>query len=581
MSTCVLWCVAVLALLVPRCCSQSQHGIDTCHPWLKSNKSDTGSSCVCGNTDIAGNVVTCNQTLQMSYLLLDYCMTYNNITNNTQLFYCPYEISTKRFYLKNPRQIVLNTTVSKLIKDFCGPLKREGAFCEQCKQNHGPSVFNQNLQCINCSSAFSGWMPYFTMEYFPLTVFFCIIILTGITPLSGSMNSFVMLSQLISLLFTYGNQDQLIPPYGNTTRIIVKFVGTAYGFWNLDFFRGVADNFCVSSKLNNLQAISLHLMSPFYPPFLLIVASIFIFLYNRNCRLFIKIWKPFKRCLSHYSVPNDTQSYMIRLFVTFYLLGYTKILHTCTLLLAKGYLFTIDGNKLFVVLMSPDVGYFSTEHAFHASVALFLLMIVIIAPAVYLTIHPLLEKRWGQFTHFKFIQSTADTFSSCFRDGQDGKMDCRHFAGGFLLLRIVAVMLFAVIWSPLDTYLTLTAVFILAAIIVGVCRPYKKKIHNILDITFFSLLAIGILCASITSFFDMSDTFQKVFTAFVLLSFFVPLLYASLYISYRLVKLVTALVTCCCKKRRRQYEEVTNYDDYLTSSNEPSGVSDYGSTRKK
>ncbi len=577
----VILLVAILPLLSGHSSLQQgpYQGIDSCHPWLYDN----GSSCVCGQTDdIQGNLVTCNQTLQVSYLLLDYCMTYNNVTNLTQLFYCPYEIPIKdKTILKRERQVVLNTSVSKLEKFFCNDLKREGLFCERCKKNHGPSAFTENLNCVNCTKTPNGWIFYFTMEYLPLTVLFVVIIFTGITPLSGSMNSFVMLSQLFSLLFSYGNQDQLIPLSGNKSlQYLVRFIRTLYGFWNLDFFRGLVDNFCVSSKLNNLQAISVHLLMPFYAPVLLLIASIFIFLHNRNCRLIVKIWKPFKRCLSHFPVPNDIKSYMIRLFVTFYILGYTKILHTCTLLLVKGYVFSLNGNKSVVLLMSPDIEYFSHEHTLYATVALFLLITVIFTPAVLLTIYPLLDKKCGQFTRLNFIVTTMDIFSSCFKNGEDGRMDCRHFAGGFLLLRIVAVMLFSAIWSPIVTYFTITAVFFLASITVCVFRPYKKKLHNILDIIFFLLLTLGILCGSIANFSSTSDNLQIALVVFALISFLSPLLYASLYVSYRLLKLIIVMVMCCSKKRR-QYEEVVNYDDYLTSSNEHAGLPNYGSTPAK
>ncbi len=559
-------CVAVLALL-PQGYSQP-HGIDSCPPWFQYN----GSYCVCGDTNKTGGIVTCNETLQMSYLLLDYCMTYDNVINETILFYCPYDTSKHKNHtqVKQSRQMVLNTTVSKLISFFCGPLKRQGPYCEQCMKNHGPSVFTENLKCINCDKTYSGWTFYLTLEFFPLTVFFLVIVLTGISPCSGSMNSFVMLSQLFSLLFSYGNQDQLVPPYGEAVHVIVQLIRTSYGFWNLDFFRGLVGNFCVSSHLTNLQAISLHLIPPFYPVILLIVASGLIYLYHRNFRPFVRAWKPFKKCLSHYPLPNDLRCSIIRLFVTFYLFGYTKILSTCTLLLVRGSLFKLNSSeKTSVLLMSPDIEYFSTNHTGYAVISLILLILTIFIPAVYLTIHPLLEKKCNGFTRITFITITVDAFSSCFKDGQDGQMDCRHFAGAYLLLRVIAVMLFSVIWSPLATYLTITGVFFLATVTVGVCRPYKQKLHNVLDIVFFSLLTIGILFASLANFLVLSDSVQIFFTVIVLFSFLIPLLYALLYISYHLIKLVILLVSCSCKKRR-QYEEITQYEDSASISNEHS-----------
>ena len=532
--------------------------IDSCPPWFCYN----GTSCNCGPS--LSGLVSCNQTKQLSYLSLDYCMTFDSRTNNTLVFYCPYDTKQGGNLRVNP----LNTTVSNLSNFTCGPLYRKGTYCEQCNDNYGPSVFTENLSCFDCGKWFNGWAVYFTLEYFPLTVFFFIVLLTGISPRTGHLNSFVLLSQLVSSVFIYGSQAQLIPPFGVVYTVVVDILRTCYGFWNLDFFRGLIPNFCVSPNMSNLTAISLHLMPPFYPILLLIIGSVCILLHQRNFRPFVRVWKPFRQCLSHYPVPNDLRRSLINVFVTFYLLGYTKILTTCVLLLLRGRLYELkNGHKKTVLLMSPDIMYFSSDHAVYALLSMILLTLLIVLPALCLVLYPVLQRRCSALRRFAVLQMIAESFSSCFRDGKDGRMDCRHFAGGYLLLRIFVMMLFGVIWSPATTYIVMSVLFAITAVTVGLCRPYKKQLHNVLDVVLYSLFAVGVLFAALAKKVKMSDKAQLGLAVIILISLTAPLIYATIYIIFRLIKLIILTVSCSCRKRR-QYEDISKYDEDPVPSRE-------------
>ena len=539
-------------------CKQPED-IDSCPPWFCYN----GTSCVCGRS--LGGLVSCNQTEQLAYLLLDYCMTFDSRTNDTLVFYCPYDTKKDNSSL---RVNALKTTVRNLNNFTCGPLSRNGTYCEQCHDNYGPSVFTENLSCFNCDHWFNGWAVYFSLEYFPLTAFFFIILLTGISPRTGHLNSFVLLSQLVSSLFVYGNQAQLIPPFGIAYEVVVRFLRTCYGFWNLDFFRGLIPDFCVSPNMSNLVAISLHLMPPFYPILLLIIGSVCILLHQRNFRPFVRVWKPFRQCLSHYPVPNDLRRSLINVFVTFYLLGYTKILSTCLMLLVRGQLFHLKKDHKYVVLLiSPDIVYFSSGHAVYAFFSMVLLTLLIVLPALCLVLYPVLQKKCIALRRFAVLEMIADSFSSCFRDGKDGRMDCRHFAGGYLLLRVFAMMLFGVIWSPAATYIALSVLFAVTAVTVALCRPYRKQLHNVLDVVLYALFALGIMFAAIANKVKMGDNVQIGLAVIILVSLTAPLIYATIYIIVRLIKIIIVMVSCSCRKRR-QYEDISKYDEDPVPSKE-------------
>ena len=570
-------CIAsiVLFILIPGYCCHSptselnsyDSDVDACPPWFIV---ESNGSCKCGDTSRLGEILYCNQSQQVSYITLDYCMTYNHETNDTLLFYCPY--NTSRFQNRSldtvsKRRIIITKTVSDLNKFTCSPLNREGTYCETCKEEHGPSVFTQQLRCFNCTKPYSGWALYLSLEFIPLTVFFFVIIIIGISPTTAYMNSFVLLSQLVSLIFSYGNQGQFIPPFGIAYKVLIKTLQTLYGIWNLDFFRHVVPGFCVSSNLSNLQVFLIQCASAFYPLCLLFVGWLCVFLHQRNFRLFVGLWKPFRQCLSHYPLPNNLNESLMRLFVTFYLFGYTKILYTCTLLITRAPLFTLNGKVIQVLFSSPDIGYFSQEHIPYAIIGLLMLSTLILPPAVYLTIYPLFEKKKYFIKNF-FLRSFVKASCSCFRDGSDKNMDCRQFAGGYLCLRIVCVMLFAVIWSPLATYCTLSAVFTLSAIVVGIYRPYKQNICNVIDVIFFSLFAVGILFSAFATFPGVHDNFQTSLDVIIFICLVVPLLYATIFLTGKLVKFFKTLISFSCK-RRRDYEEISEYgDDFATDNQE-------------
>ena len=69
-----------------------------------------------------------------------------------------------------------------------------------------------------------------------------------------------------------------------------------YGIWNLDFFRSFDLGICLGTS--TLQTLSLDLLVAVYPLLLMALSYALITLYDRNIRVLVIIWRPFRGVFS-------------------------------------------------------------------------------------------------------------------------------------------------------------------------------------------------------------------------------------------------------------------------------------------
>jgi len=216
---------------------------NSCPPWfVYNNNSDGegGSRCECKEN--FGDVVTCDEKLQKSYLQLSHCMTYNSGYSDEQesdavsFGLCPYIYYSN---IVNNRFIALPQNTSNLKSIFCTPLNRDGLLCEDCIDGFGPIIIFIVYACANCTENNYGWMLYILSEFVPATVFYIVVLTLRVQITSAPMNCFVMLSQLLVTLLNHdpGFHEALISQLDKISHTILKVTFTGYGFLNLDYFR--------------------------------------------------------------------------------------------------------------------------------------------------------------------------------------------------------------------------------------------------------------------------------------------------------------------------------------------------------
>ena len=171
---------------------------------------------------------------------------------------------------------------------------------------------------------------YIAAAFLPLTLLFGVFIVLRITATSGLLNSFVFITQIISMpvqmkvITAHAILDEHYMP--STFMLLTNVVLSFYGFCNLDFFCMVYKPFCLHPKMTTIQAMSMDYVTAIYPLALLGLVYVFVELHDHGCRLTLYLWKPFHYCFSRLRRQRDIRTSLVDAFATFLLLSYMKLL---------------------------------------------------------------------------------------------------------------------------------------------------------------------------------------------------------------------------------------------------------------
>ena len=164
-------------------CSEMHGG--SCPPGLFCKE----DCCQCGR--YPSDIIICNGT--SSSLLHYYCATIDEDSNITLVGRCPYpytyEDHTLYHHLSKFSYLLNNQT--------CHPLNRTGVLCGRCLPDHYPLAYSFNMNCIPCPHARWNWFRYIMAAYFPLTLFYFVIIFFKVN--TTSIATFMQLSITVNL----------------------------------------------------------------------------------------------------------------------------------------------------------------------------------------------------------------------------------------------------------------------------------------------------------------------------------------------------------------------------------------------
>ena len=441
---------------------------------------------------------------------------------------------------------------SALNELVCGPLNRKGILCGSCKEGFTSAMYSMSpRKCIRCQpKKYYGWIPTFLLHTLPITVFFVVVVIFNISATTGGMNFFVFFAQVITTTFSIDAGGDV--PIGSEPgqSIFVSIYKAFYSIWQLDI---VFPDFCYHNSLSTPTTLLLSYTEAIYPLILIAVFLIIVKLHDHGVQPFYGVGKWVYGKIRRFRQPWTVKRTVIHALATFLVLSYTKITAVSFMIIAPARLINHNGTTVrWVPMYYGDIAYSSS--LLYTLVALLFLTTMVIFPTLLLLALParthLGKLIFGKI--FKILCINQDggrlkmflqTFQGSFKDGSgsDDEINCQIFSGLYLLLRFIIFMLAALL--PSHHYLLSQQILCTVAIVMfAVFRPYRKNIHNYLDILAFSLLAsINAITACHSFIVLQGEKISPVLFAIQYFLVYVPLISLILVISRTILR-------SCCRK---------------------------------
>ena len=504
----------------------------TCVPWTTDKP-----KCTCKNENFNGKV-KCENYSQVLSILDCFCMTYDDASKSIEVGVCvencmaiKSSLNDKLYRIDLPPTWENLYTLNSLM---CVELfQRTGRLCGKCLNDLSPKAYSFNLTCVHCPDGNVNLWKYFVYALAPLTCFYFFVLFFKINTTSSHLHGYVIFAQTIAtpefgrILTTALKQK---PEYRHPARLLASL----YGFWNLDFFRYFDFKICLN--MYPLTVVLLDYIIAVFPFLLTVLSYILIELHDRNYRLLVCIWKPFRYIFTLFRRKWDIRTSVVDAYATFFQLSCFKILCISFDLLAPTYVYTLgesEKEKLLAVYYDGTVDFLGSEHLPYFIVASVFLVLFVILPMLLFFIYPsgcfqyLLSRC---HCHSHIVQTFMDSINGCYKDGTEtGTKDCRWFAGIDLFSRI---FLFSVFMLTLGSLYFPLAVLVILVIVICIFhfQPYKKTVahYNKIDLTFYCLLGLFYTAISASNIAAIKSQFYtKTCYIIAIIICFIPLLYMS------------------------------------------------------
>ena len=464
--------------------------VPECHyTWQFFNTSS--KRCECGS-DMHGAIL-CNDTTNDVRILGCHCMALNTNTGQFEFGKC-FIGCTGSFHALHGIYNPVPKHPSRLNEWMCKSLNMNGTMCGNCLPGYSRRVYSYDLSCHRCSSSrFQNIAKFLAASFGPLTLFYVLVVVFKISATSPKLSSYVIFSQWIAEPLNVRVVLSTIQEHPSID-VVCQLLTSAYGVWNLDFFRTLYGPMCLDIPM--LLTLALDYTAALYSLFLIVLTYLLIELHSKNTKIIVCLWKHIERILMFFEENWSMQASMVDVFSTFFLLSYVKLLSVSFTLLIPTTLHDIHGHKIGLFLYyDTSIRYFSREHLPYGITAIVVLFICVIIPTLFLALYPF---KWFQSclnccrVRNPAIHTFADCYLGWFKDGtQPGTRDCRFVVSMYLGVRIFMYIFYA---FSLNLYLYAfgTVVLISFSIIISLIRLYKEQwaIYNVIDPALMSMVAL-------------------------------------------------------------------------------------------
>ena len=469
-----------------------------CPPWGYCD--ETSGTCKCF---MKSDVLICDPNGVQNYILVDYCLTISDVSDELELGLCLYNsqsVGDTKFYLDYVYDI-LPLQTSHLNNKMCGAFNRTGTLCGKCSNNTYLRAYSYDMSCCSCGNQIYSFIKYIVVGYVPLTLLCILVLVLQINIPASQLQGYVFFCQILaspilarSITLYLGEGGLKHSPY----KIGPQLIGTMYGIWNLDFFRLFDLGICFT--ISSLATLSLDLLVALYP----LVFMLFIYgmtvLHDSNCKVIVNIAKPLKSFIYLFKHNWNIKSSVIEGFATFMFLSHVKLLGVSFDLLIPVQVCHPSKNTTckWALYYDSTVVYFSSEHIPYAVLAIVIFVVLVITPMLTLALYPLsifqrcashFPQRWQIALHF-----LMDSFQGCYKDGTEpGCRDCRWFSVVAFVLRLLIFGTFAFFYAFISLWVVILVCTAILTIIVNPNKPQFKH-HSDHFAIFLIFLACILTC---------------------------------------------------------------------------------------
>ena len=372
---------------------------------------------------------------------------------------------------------------------------------------------------------------------------------------SGSMNGFILYSQLVSLDLPGLGSTAWVPSTINTTYYMntKQFASvplTVYSIWNLNFLTLVPTPFSIPNT-SAAGVILLQYIKATCPLLFILVTYVWIRWYNNGYRFVVYTTRPVHQLLARFWQKFKIQPALIDTYAGLMLLSYMQFLAVSIKIsyVAIDYysdeIFTSDYSIILVLIISS------------ISLLLFIFPLLTLLLIYHLKIFQLCLTRCK--LNRPGLHALVDAYQGCFKNNATDGSERRYFAGIYLFFRFFSLYIIGFLVQfvlPVEVLMS----FLMIGIVV-ILRPYKKTAHNVIDFLIFFFMTLIPLLSLLDLDLQILFTAARIQVDSQYLPFrniiYLPFLVVTLYALHKFLKY------CCLLCYKRHPHQPTMRDDCL------------------
>ena len=384
------------------------------------------------------------------------------------------------------------TDCSSYAPNLC-PGNRDGRLCGRCASGYQMSSNTIDFRCIKCHGP--GWRIQLAIEVFAVTILMVLIIGLSISLNAGGTNAFIFFAQAVSIKYPGLSYPSWVFEIDYSTSVkynntVVRGFTLLYSIANFEIITPLPlPPLCLSDDFTPIHAVLLDFIAAIYPLLLLALLYTWVIMNSYKVRPVVYVTKALTKLCHCFKVKYRLS--LMDSFVTVAIICASRIIATCFKLLKPSFIYKMSGEWIGTAFYyDGSLDYFGDGHYAYASLALFVLLVLILIPSTLLLFSQCIQRSLERrHFHIERLKSLMGTFNSCFKDGQNGTFDLRFFAGLYIYLRVALRLMY--MFHDAKVLLALEVVFsIVVAVIFITVRPYKNDIFNTIDAIIFLYLGL-------------------------------------------------------------------------------------------